>query len=322
MTKLRHPNLVILIGVCYEARALIYEHLPNGSLEDRLIYQDDTPPLSYQTRIRIASEICSALVFIHTNKPRFFIHGDLRLGNILLDANFAAKLGSFGKGTRHITNLEPADFPYIDPHYLTTGELSAKSDVYSFGVVLLQLLTGRVTFNFAREMRDAVNGGNMSYMTALLDPLAGEWPDRSATDLARLALRCCDMDPNNRPDLGTEVWEMLEMLRLSHAEVPSFHHSYTEEDNQVPDGFMCPILQVRLLYSCFISQKTIGKRVVVYSTCCQLGYMIFFALGISGDYCAHLRLSSVQAHRIACICRISCKNRLWLQTAIHTRHRQ
>lgn len=248
MTKLRHPNLVTLIGVCYDARALVYEHLPNGSLEDHLIYQDNTPPLSYQTRVRIASEICSVLVFIHTNKPQFFIHGDLRLGSILLDANFAVKLSGFDNRSRRVTNLEPADFPHMDPHYLSTGELSAKSDVYSFGVVLLQLLTGRVTFNFAREMRDAVNGGNTSYMAALLDPLAGDWPVRVATDLAHLALRCCDMDPYNRPDLGSEVWSMLEMLRASHVEVPSFQHASPEEDVQVPDNFICPILHVRLLF--------------------------------------------------------------------------
>ncbi|XP_031391631.1 U-box domain-containing protein 33-like isoform X2 [Punica granatum] len=241
MSKLRHPNLMTLIGICPEACALVYEYLPNGSLEDQLLYQVDTPLLSYQTRIRIASEICSALIFLHTNKPSLYIHGDLRPGNILLDANFAAKLCGFGRGPGLRINLEPGDCPHVDPHFLTTGELSAKSDVYSFGVVLLQLLTGRVAFNLDREMRDAVNGGNTSYMTALLDPLAGEWPVRLATDLAHLALRCCDMDPNNRPDLGSEVWSVLEMQRASHVEVPSFHQSNPEEDDRVPDNYLCPI---------------------------------------------------------------------------------
>lgn len=258
MTKLRHPNLVTLVGVCPEVWALVYEHLPNGSLEDLLIHHEDRTPLSYQRRIRIASEICSALIFLHTNKPHFFVHGDLRLGNILLDANFAAKLSGLGNGPGRRTNLEPANLPHLDPHYRSTGELSAKSDVYSFGVVLLQLLTGRAVFNFAREMRDAVNGGNTSHVTALLDPVAGEWPVRSVTDLARLALRCCDVDPNNRPDLGSEVWSMLELLRASHMEVPSSRNTFPEEDAGVPDNFICPISHVRsLAISCFVSQKTI-----------------------------------------------------------------
>ncbi|OMP00408.1 hypothetical protein COLO4_12717 [Corchorus olitorius] len=66
MSKLRHPNLVTLIGVCPEIWALIYEYLPNGSLEDRLSRRDNTPPLSWQTRIHIATEICSALIFLHS----------------------------------------------------------------------------------------------------------------------------------------------------------------------------------------------------------------------------------------------------------------
>ncbi|KAK4788359.1 hypothetical protein SAY86_019678 [Trapa natans] len=245
MTNLRHPNIVTLIGVCHEARALIYEHMPNGSLEDLLMYHEDKTPLPYQSRIRIASQICSALIFLHTNHPHFFVHGDLRLANIMLDANFVAKLCGLGNGpSQYRTNLEPADFPHLDPHYLSTGEMSAKSDVYSFGVLLLQLLTGRVALDdFASEIRDAVNGENMSYMATLLDPLAGEWPVTPTADLVRLALRCCNMDPSDRPDLGSQVWSMLkEMLADSHAEVgPSDHRSYPEEGNDPPDDFLCPI---------------------------------------------------------------------------------
>ncbi|XP_078158231.1 uncharacterized protein LOC144553930 isoform X2 [Carex rostrata] len=87
LTKMRHPNLVTLIGACSESSALVYEYLPNGSLEDRLNCVNNTPPLTWQARTRIIGEICLALIFLHSNKPQLVIHGDLKPENILLDTN-------------------------------------------------------------------------------------------------------------------------------------------------------------------------------------------------------------------------------------------
>ena len=96
LSKVRHPNLVTLIGASSESWALVYEFLPNGSLEDRLTRMNNTPPLTWQVRTRIIAEICSALIFLHSNKPHPVVHGDLKPDNILLDANFVSKLGDFG----------------------------------------------------------------------------------------------------------------------------------------------------------------------------------------------------------------------------------
>ena len=94
--KLRHPNLIKLIGCCSEQFMLIYEYLPNGSLEDRLKCKDNSPPLSWEARIRIATELCTVLVYLHSRKPHSIVHGDLKPANILLDANFVSKLSDFG----------------------------------------------------------------------------------------------------------------------------------------------------------------------------------------------------------------------------------
>lgn len=96
LSMVRHPNLITLIGVCSEKFAPIYEFLPNGSLDDRLDCKDDTLPLTWQTRTRIGTEICSALMFLHSSKPHPIVHGDLKPENILLDANLISKLGDFG----------------------------------------------------------------------------------------------------------------------------------------------------------------------------------------------------------------------------------
>ncbi|KDP28620.1 hypothetical protein JCGZ_14391 [Jatropha curcas] len=248
LSKLRHPNLPILIGACSEACALIYEYLPNGSLEDRLDCKDNTPPLPWQVRIRIATELCSVLVFLHSSSPHSIVHGDIKAGNILLDANLTCKLSGFGfcpvlslqehsRGTTTSHENDPmGSFSYRDPHFLATGELSPKSDTYSFGIILLQLLAGRSAFSTVREIRGVIDEGNLS---SLLDPLAGDWPFVQAKQLACLALNCCEMDQNRRPDLASEVWRVLEPMRAS----CSTSIQFGEESEQPPSYFLCPILQ-------------------------------------------------------------------------------
>jgi len=226
LSQLRHPNLVKLIGSCPEVFALIYEYLPNGSLEDRLSMRDNTPPLSWQTRIRIATELCSVLVYLHCAKPHSIVHGDLKPSNILLDANFVSKLSDFGicrmllpdaNSSNNTTTLSHITVPkgslaFIDPEFLETGVLTLKSDVYSFGIILLQLLTGRQPFLISNEVKNALDAGNLK---TLLDPLAGDWPIAVTQNLAHLGLRCCDRNRRSRPDLKLEVWIVLEPMRAA-----------------------------------------------------------------------------------------------------------
>ncbi|GAV81731.1 Pkinase domain-containing protein/U-box domain-containing protein [Cephalotus follicularis] len=252
LSKTRHPNLVTLIGACPEAWTLIYEYLPNGSLEDRLSCRDNSPPLSWQTRIRIAAELCSVLIFLHSSKPHSVVHGDLKPANILLDANFVSKLSDFGisrllshDGTLSSNSTlccrtDPkGTFAYMDPEFLATGELTPKSDVFSFGIILLRLMTGRQALGIIKEVQYALDKGNLK---TLLDPLAGDWPFVQAEQLAYMALRCCEMNRRCRPDLGSEVWRILEPMRASCGGSSSFRLG-SEEHCQPPPYFICPIFQ-------------------------------------------------------------------------------
>ena len=254
LSKLRHPNLITLIGACPESFALIYEYLPNGSLEDRLACKDNTPPLSWQTRIRIAAELCSALIFLHSSKPHSVVHGDLKPSNILLDANIISKLSDFGicrilsrqdgssNNTTQCWRTDPkGTFAYMDPEFLASGELTPKSDVYSFGIILLRLLTGRPALGITKEVSYALDTGKL---TSLLDPLAGDWPFVQAEQLARLALRCCEMTRKNRPDLFSDVWRILDPMRASSGGSSSFGLSSSGLYQQTPSYFICPIFQV------------------------------------------------------------------------------
>ncbi|KAL3026705.1 hypothetical protein AAZX31_03G008200 [Glycine max] len=250
LSKLRHPNLITLIGACTESWTLVYEYLPNGSLEDRLNRKDNTPPLSWQTRICIAAELCSALNFLHSNKPHSIAHGDLKPANILLDANLVSKLSDFGicrilscqdsssnSTTQFWRTVPKGTFVYVDPEFLASGELTPKSDVYSFGIILLRLMTGKPALGIIKEVQYALDAGKLK---SILDPLAGEWPFMLAEELIRLALRCCEMNRKNRPELYSDVWRILEPMRASSV-VTNTSQLGSQRLCQPPPYFICPI---------------------------------------------------------------------------------
>ncbi|KAL6495495.1 hypothetical protein OROGR_030058 [Orobanche gracilis] len=262
LSKLRHPNIITLIGACPEAWALICEYLPNGSLEDRLNCRNNTPPLLWKTRLRIAAELCSALVFIHSCRPQGIVHGNLKPANILLDANFVSKLSDFGtcwglqkdKFSKNNTILchktnPKGTFLYMDPEFFATGELTLRSDVYSFGIILLRLLTGKPALGITREVRFALDKGDLK---DLLDPTAGDWPFVQAKQLAHLALSCSDMNRKGRPDLACEVWRVLENMKVSCG--VSCLRFRSAKGKQAPAYFVCPIFQV-------------SRRVIVWCLC-------------------------------------------------------
>ncbi|CAL5065557.1 unnamed protein product [Urochloa decumbens] len=253
LSRVRHPNLVTLVGACKDAQALVYEYMPNGSLDDRLACKDNSKPLSWQLRTRIASNICSALIFLHSNKPHSIVHSDLKASNILLDGNNVAKLSGFGvsqiltdqfKATTTLYRYThpKGSFVYIDPEYLISGDLTPLSDVYSFGIILLRLLTGRSGFGLLKEVQQAMDKGCLQ---AILDSSAGEWPPMYAEQLAELGLRCCNIRRKNRPDLQTEVWTVLEpMFKSASVMIYSLSFKSVSEDlGGVPSYFICPILQ-------------------------------------------------------------------------------
>lgn len=242
LIKLRHPNLVNLIGACPEKTALVYEYVPNGSLEDHLNSRNDMPPLSWQSRMHIATQLCSTLMFLHAGK---LVHGNLKPGNILLDDNFGCKLSDFGscrafslvENSSNMTESSNPN-PYLDPDFRNSRRVSHSLDLYPFGIIVLQLLSGRSTQGIAESAQsELLNGGNLS---SFLDSSAGNWPHQVA-QLTHLAIRCCDINRSRRPDLASDVLKVLETMKPSVASIAYAPES--NEDGEPPSYFLCPILQ-------------------------------------------------------------------------------
>lgn len=223
--------------------------MKNGNLEERLQCKSNTPPIPWVDRFRLAWEVASALVFLHSTKPNPIIHCDLKPANILLDSNLVSKIGDFGLSTILNPDIRlPAvtsdinlngTVCYIDPEYQRTGIVSPMSDVYAFGMVILQLLTGRKAMALAHIVEAAIMDKKLS---DVLDIRAGHWPLEETKKLALLGLSCVEIRRKDRPDLKDKVLPKLLKLKQSAAtHAKQCSHTLLA---QLPPHFICPILKV------------------------------------------------------------------------------
>ncbi|KAK3444686.1 hypothetical protein EUGRSUZ_A00879 [Eucalyptus grandis] len=227
--QLRHPNLVKLIGYCCEEdhRLLVYEFMFRGSLENHL-FRKATVPLSWATRMMIALGAAKGLAFLH-NAERPVIYRDFKTSNILLDSDYTAKLSDFGLAKAgpqgdetHVSTRVMGTYGYAAPEYVMTGHLTARSDVYSFGVVLLELLTGRKSFDKTRPSKEQnlvdwarPKLNDKRKLLQIIDPrLENQYSARAAQKACSLAYYCLSQNPKARP-LMSDVVETLEPLQGS-----------------------------------------------------------------------------------------------------------
>ncbi|PKA65825.1 Serine/threonine-protein kinase [Apostasia shenzhenica] len=237
--QLSHPNLVKLIGYCCqdEHRLLVYEYMAHGSLEKHL-FQRSTQSIPWVTRVKIALDVAKGLAFLHgAKKP--IIYRDFKTSNILLDAEFNAKLSDFGLAKEgptgektHVSTRVMGTYGYAAPEYIMTGHLTARSDVYGFGVVLLEILVGRKALDTSRPGREhnLVDWARpllirYNKLFRIIDPrMAGQYSHNAAQLLANLAFRCLSENPKGRPAMH-EVVEALESCQSFSEKEDKVHSS-------------------------------------------------------------------------------------------------
>ncbi|CAJ1950759.1 unnamed protein product [Sphenostylis stenocarpa] len=248
--QLKHRHLVNLIGYCCEDehRLLVYEYMERGNLEEKL-FKGYVAALPWLTRIKIAIGAAKGLMFLHEEeKP--VIYRDVKSSNILLDADYNAKLSDFGlaidgpeKDQTHITTRVMGTQGYAAPEYIMTGHLTTMSDVYSFGVVLLELLTGKKSVDKKRPTReqDLVEWARPllkdSYkLERIMDPrLEDQYSPEGARKFAALAYQCLSHHAKGRPTMRTVVRTLEPLLKLKDIPVGPFVYVVpSEEDRDLP----------------------------------------------------------------------------------------
>ncbi|KAL7233793.1 hypothetical protein ACSBR1_017411 [Camellia fascicularis] len=235
-----HPNLVKLIGYCAGdgergiQRLLVYEFMPNKSLEDHL-FNRAFPALTWETRLQIILGAAQGLAYLHEELEVQVIYRDFKSSNVLLDEHFKPKLSDFGlaregptEGHTHVSTAVVGTFGYAAPDYIQTGHLTTKSDVWSFGVVLYEILTGRRSLerNLPKTEQKLLEWiknfpADSKKFSMVIDPrLKNQYSLNAARKIAKLADSCLLKNPKDRPMMSQVVETLKQIIRFSDEESP------------------------------------------------------------------------------------------------------